>query len=124
MKKNDTSSTLHIFKALKWSLKGLQSALKNDLAFRQELICLAVLFPLGIYLGRTASEKTLLVTALLLVLLTELLNSAIESVVDRISEEQHPLSGRAKDLGSAAVFIALLNVVVVWGIILFDILSG
>ncbi len=115
---------MHIFKALKWSTQGLLSALKNELAFRQEFCCFVVLFPLGLYLGRTGTEKILLSGALLLVLLTELLNSAIESAVDRISEEHHPLSGRAKDMGSAAVFISLINVLIVWGILLFDMITG
>jgi diacylglycerol kinase (ATP) len=77
-----------------------------------------VLTPLALYFGQSNIERTILVASLILVLVVELLNSAIEAVVDRISDEQHELSGRAKDIGSAAVFISLANVVIVWGMIL------
>ncbi|HER62987.1 MAG TPA: diacylglycerol kinase [Desulfobacteraceae bacterium] len=120
MKKTTRHSSMHIFRAFNWSLKGLYSAFRNEIAFRQEVYCFVVLFPLGLYLGRTATEKIALAGCLLLVLITELLNSSIEAAVDRMGDEIHPLAGRAKDMGSAAVFIALANVALVWGILLYD----
>ena len=123
MKKAGSNSSTHIFKAFYWSAKGLHAAFKHEIAFRQEFFCFVLLFPLGLYLGRTTIEQILLSSSLLIVLIIELLNSSIEASVDRISEAPHPLSGRAKDMGSAAVFIALLNVLTVWGIILFDIIT-
>ncbi|MFA5627753.1 MAG: diacylglycerol kinase [Thiohalomonadaceae bacterium] len=109
-----------IFKACGYSRQGLQAALKYEEAFRLELIACVALFPLALWLGENGIERALLVGSLLLVLVVELLNSAIEAVVDRISTESHVLSGRAKDIGSAAVLLALLNVLIVWGLVLFD----
>lgn len=99
---------------------GLRAALKYEEAFRLELMACIVLLPLALWLGNTGVERALLTGSLLLVLLVELLNSGLEAVVDRIGIEQHALSGRAKDLGSAAVFIALLNALLVWALIFFD----
>ncbi|WP_028585716.1 diacylglycerol kinase [Desulfogranum mediterraneum] len=96
------------------SLAGLQFAWKSEAAFRQEVLAAAVLTPLAIYLGESGLERSLLLGSLLLVLIVELLNSAVEAVVDRISIEHHPLSGQAKDLGSAAVALAMAHVLVVW----------
>ena len=107
-----------LINALRWSMKGFRSTYKHEEAFRQELYLLVVLAPLGLWLGEDAIERTLLIGVLLLVLIVELLNSAIESVVDRISHEQHKLSGRAKDQGSAAVFVSLVLVVITWGLLL------
>ena len=106
-----------LLNAARHSLDGLQSAL-SEAAFRQELALAAVLVPLGLYLGETGVERALLTGSVLLVLVVELLNSAIEAVVDRVSVEDHALSKRAKDIGSAAVALALLNVVAVWLLIL------
>ncbi len=106
-----------IVNATGYSLKGLAAALRHESAFRQELALCAVLVPVAVWLGRDAVEWSLLVGSLLLVLIVELLNSAVEAVVDRIGNERHELAGRAKDLGSAAVFVSLLNVVVIWGLI-------
>ena len=100
------------------SMLGLQAAWKNEQAFRQELLLCTVLVPLAILLGKSGVERGLLVASLLLVLVAELLNSAVEAVVDRVGEEHHELSGRAKDLGSAAVGLALVNVVVIWLLVL------
>jgi diacylglycerol kinase (ATP) len=105
-------------KAAVYSWKGLYAAFKFESAFRQELGLALLLTPLGIYLGEDNLERALLVGSILLVLIVELLNSAIEAAVDRVSTEQHELAGRAKDLGSAAVFIALVNVVCVWVLLL------
>ena len=102
------------------SWRGFVGAFRAEAAFRQELALLIVLLPLGVWLGRTGIERALLVGALLLVLMVELLNGGIEAVVDRIGLERHELSGLAKDMGSAAVLVSLINVAVIWGFVLFD----
>jgi diacylglycerol kinase (ATP) len=102
---------------MKFSAQGLASAWKNEAAFRQELLLVAVLLPVAVWLGQTALERAVLIGSLLLVLAVELFNSAIEAAIDRHGEELHELSGRAKDMGSAAVLISLLIVAVVWGLI-------
>lgn len=101
-----------------YSWRGLRAAYKHEAAFRQELILCAVLAPLGLWLGRTGIERALLLGSLFLILIVEVLNSAIESVVDRVSDEHHELSGRAKDMGSAAVFVSLVCMVVIWWLVL------
>ncbi len=108
-----------ILKATVYSWQGLKASYKNEEAFRQELMLAVVLIPLGLYLGEGGVEKVLLIVSVLLLLLVEVLNSAIEAVVDRFGGEQHELSGRAKDMGSAAVFIAIGIVVVTWALVLF-----
>jgi diacylglycerol kinase (ATP) len=100
------------------SRSGLRSAIVREEAFRLEVGAAALLLPASLWLGENGTERALLVAVLLLVLLVELLNSGIEAVVDRIGSEHHELSGRAKDLGSAAVLLALLLVPVVWGLVL------
>ncbi|MGD8566785.1 MAG: diacylglycerol kinase [Gammaproteobacteria bacterium] len=100
-------------------MRGLSAAFKNEAAFRQELALAVILAPVALYIGQSNIERTLLIASLLLVLIVELLNSAVEAVVDRISNEHHELSGRAKDIGSAAVFVSLANVVIVWAMIIF-----
>ena len=97
---------------------GLQAAWKYEQAFRQELLLCAILVPLGLLLGNNGVERAMLVGCLLLVLIVELLNSALEAIVDRIGPEHHELSGRAKDLGSASVFLSLVGVVVTWLLVL------
>ncbi|MBW9265665.1 MAG: diacylglycerol kinase [Candidatus Thiodiazotropha sp. (ex. Lucinisca nassula)] len=109
--------------ALGWSMKGLTATFEHEEAFRQEVYLLILLVPLGFWLGNDGVERALLVAPLLIVLIVELINSAIESVVDRISDEKHKLSGRAKDQGSAAVLISLLLVVLCWGSVLAGRLS-
>jgi len=104
-----------IFKATGYSLKGLQSAWKNEAAFRQELMLMLVLTPLAFWLGEGLAQQLLLMIVAWLVVIVEILNSGIEAVVDRIGSEHHELSGRAKDLGSAAVFLCLTLTIVVWG---------
>ena len=101
-----------------YSRDGLRDAWRHEAAFRQELLLVAVLLPLGLYLGDNGIERALLVGSLLLILIVELLNSAVEAGVDRVSAEHHDLSKRAKDLGSAAVMLALANAAVVWGLTL------
>ena len=105
--------------ATRYSLAGLAAAFRHEAAFRQELVLAAVLVPLGLWLGGSGAEKALLAGSVLLVLIVELLNSAVEATVDRISIEEHALAKRAKDLGSAAVMIALANVALVWLLVLF-----
>ena len=116
--KPGTRGLTHIVKAAGYSMKGLKAAILHEEAFRLELMAVIVMLPLAIWLGGGVVEKALLIGSLLLVLVVELINSAIEAVVDRISVDHHELSGRAKDIGSAAVFIALVNVAVVWGLVL------
>jgi diacylglycerol kinase (ATP) len=108
----------HVVNALNYSMQGIKAAFAYEEAFRLELIACIAMAPLGVWLGQTGIERALLLGSLLLVLIVELLNSAIETVVDRVSVEHHTLSGRAKDIGSAAVFMSLLNVVVVWGFVI------
>lgn len=109
-----------MLKAFGYSMKGLRAAWQFEEAFRLELLALVVMVPAAVWLGGNGIERALLVGTLLLVLIVELINSAIEAVVDRVGVEHHTLAGRAKDIGSAAVFMALLNVAVVWGFVLFD----
>jgi diacylglycerol kinase (ATP) len=107
-----------VWNAFFYSVAGLKSAWKHEDAFRQESILAVLLMPLAFLLADAALERALMIAVVLLVLIVELVNSAIEATVDRISLENHDLAKRAKDIGSAAVLIALLNVVVVWGLIL------
>jgi len=107
----------HIMNAFVYSFVGLKAAWKNELAFRTEVIIILILTPVGIWLGRSTVEWALLIASCLLILITELLNSALEAVVDRIGPQRHELSKRAKDMGSAAAFISMVAAAVVWGII-------
>ncbi|MBB5016495.1 diacylglycerol kinase [Rehaibacterium terrae] len=107
-----------MWRALLWSLKGLRAAWLVESSFRLEIYAFAVLAPLGWYLGEGAIERALLIGSLLLVISAELLNSAVEAVIERYGPEHHELAGRAKDMGSAAVFVLMLNVLLVWGLIL------
>ena len=120
MEKGKESVLKHIGRAFVWSGAGLKAAWKNELAFRVETIIIIILIPLGIWLGRTAAEQALLVASCMLVLIVELLNSALEAVVDRIGTDHHELSGRAKDMGSAAAFFAMLTGGIVWVLIAYD----
>jgi diacylglycerol kinase (ATP) len=106
-----------ILRATQFSAQGITAAWKNEAAFRQELLLVVILLPAAVWLGQTALQRAVLILSLFIVLIVELLNSAIEAAIDRHGEEQHELSGRAKDMGSAAVFGSLLLVVVVWGLI-------
>jgi diacylglycerol kinase (ATP) len=108
-----------IWAALFHSLDGFSAALRHEDAFRQEVVLALVLIPLALAMHVSGLAKALMVGSVLLVLIVELLNSAIESLTDRISLENHELSKRAKDMGSAAVMVSLVNVPVVWGLALF-----
>jgi diacylglycerol kinase (ATP) len=103
-----------------YSARGFNAAWRNEAAFRQELGLTLLLVPAALWLGRSPVEQALLIGACLLVLITELLNSAIEAVVDRVGDETNRLSGRAKDMGSAAVFTSLCLVVLLWGAVMLD----
>lgn len=118
MRYNHVRGVRHVVKAFGFSMAGLRAAWEHEEAFRIEVLLFIILAPLGIWLGDTSLERAILAGCLIIVLITELLNSAIEATVDRVSEEHHKLSARAKDIGSAAVFIALMNVVLVWSLIL------
>jgi diacylglycerol kinase (ATP) len=108
-----------IVKAGVYSWQGLRAAWRHEAAFREELCLSIVLIPLGLYLGGNGVEKALLVGSVMLLPLVEILNSAIEAVVDRIGFEHHELAGRAKDMGSAAVALSIALLVVVWILVLF-----
>jgi diacylglycerol kinase (ATP) len=107
-----------ILMATKWSLQGLRFAWLYESSFRLEVYLFVVLGPLGMWLGQTPVERVLLVGSGLLVLSIELLNSAVEALIERYGAEHHEMAGRAKDMGSAAVFVLMLNVVLTWGLIL------
>jgi diacylglycerol kinase (ATP) len=107
-----------LYHATRFSLQGLKAAFVGEAAFRQEVIGVALLLPWVFWLSITPLEKAFLLATLLLLLVVELLNSAIEAAVDRMGSEQHLLSGQAKDMASAAIFVTLLLVVATWGLIL------
>lgn len=109
-----------IVRALGYSIAGLKSAYEHEAAIRQEVWLMLILVPLGIYLGSNNIERILLVGVILLVLIVELLNSAIEAAVDHTSIDHHTLAARAKDIGSAAVMMSIVLFFLVWGLILFS----
>ena len=110
-----------IWRALLYSFAGLVSAFRTEAAFRLEVAGAAVLVPIAVVLPATLAQTVLLLSAVALVLVVELLNSAVEATVDRISLDDHELAKKAKDLGSAAVFVSLVGCAVVWGLVLYDI---
>ncbi|MCK4842345.1 MAG: diacylglycerol kinase [Methylococcales bacterium] len=108
-----------LFNAILFSMAGFKATWKNEEAFRLEVILFVVSTPLAIWLGESTIEKILLIASVVMVLIVEIVNSAIEAVVDRSGHEYHELSGRAKDMGSAAVFLTLLLALAIWLSILF-----
>ena len=112
------SGLVRIVNATRYSLAGFAAAVRHEDAFRQELVAIAGLAPLGWVLGANGVQRALLIGSLLLVLIVELLNSAVEAVVDRVSLERHDLAKRAKDLGSAAVMLAIANAAIIWMLVL------
>lgn len=108
-----------LINALGYSRDGLAAAWRHEAAFREEVLLAAVALPLALFLGQTGVDRALLIGSLLAVLIVEILNSAIEAVVDKASPEKHELAKRAKDMGSAAVLLALIQVAVVWGCVLW-----
>jgi len=119
MARKSSTGFFRIIKAAGYSWKGVCAAYRHEAAFRQEVWLCSVMIPLGLYLGDNGIEKALLVSSVILLPLTEILNSAMEAVVDRFGEEQHELSGRAKDMASAAVAFAMLLTTIVWVLVLF-----
>ena len=107
------------FIALRCAFAGLAAAWRHEVPFRLEILAVAVLVPLAFVVGDTGVERALLIGSLLLVLIVELGNSALEAALDRISLETHPLTGRAKDIASAAVFLALVNAAVIWLVVIW-----
>lgn len=122
MKPANNHGLKRIIRATGFSMQGLAAAWKHEAAFRQEAILAILLLPIALLVDVSTSEKLLMIFTLFLVMIVELINSAIEAVVDRISDEIHPLSGRAKDIGSAAVFIALCLCGLTWAMILLPLL--
>jgi diacylglycerol kinase (ATP) len=107
-----------VIKATGYSVKGLKSAFKSEAAVRQELALCAIFIPIALYLDISQVETVALIGSLVLIFILELINSAIEAVVDRIGPEHHELSGKAKDIGSAAVMVAILFAIFTWLLIL------
>lgn len=119
MQRHPPTGAPRVIRAFGASLRGFAGAFRGEAAFRQELALSLAVIPMGLWLGRTGVEKALLVAPMLLILVIELVNSAIEAAVDRVGLEHHELSGLAKDLGSAAVFAAFILMAVVWLLVLF-----
>lgn len=120
LKPHKLRGTLRVLRAGAASLRGLSGAFRREAAFREELAFAVLVIPIGLWLGQTGVERALLVAPVLLILIVELLNSAIEATVDRIGYERHELAGLAKDLGSAAVLMSFLLLGVVWGLVLLE----
>jgi diacylglycerol kinase (ATP) len=110
-------SPSRIFKATIWSLQGLRAAWLHESSFRLEVYLFVILAPLAWWLGSNGIERALLIGSMLMVMSMELLNSAVEAVIERYGAEFHELAGRAKDMGSAAVFVLMMNVLLCWGLI-------
>lgn len=120
MGKTGVTGIKRIINAFGYSMKGLRAAFKHESAFRQETALLIILLPIAFLLGQNIVDYSILIGSLLLVIIVELLNSAVEAVVDRVGDEHHKLAGRAKDIGSAAVFVALVNVGVILSMYIFQ----
>ncbi len=119
MPKPGKTGLIRIIHAFSYSMQGLVSAYRMEAAFRQEVLLAVILIPASFFITSNAVELSLMIGSVLLVLIVEILNSAIEAVVDRTGEEMHELSGRAKDMGSAAVFLALMNLTVIWLLMIY-----
>ena len=124
MGKPGNTGIKRVIRATRFSAQGFAHAWQHEAAFRQELAGSLVLTPIALWLGTTVYERLLLVACLLLVLIVELLNSAVEAAIDRVGDEHHELSGRAKDLGSAAVFVSLALTLLVWAAVAWKRFSG
>lgn len=111
---------VRLWNALGYSRDGLAAAWRNEAAFREELLLAAIAIPLAFYLGKTGVDRALMVGSILLVLIVEILNSGLEAVVDKASPEKHELAKRAKDMGSAAVLLSLLNAATIWACLLWS----
>lgn len=119
MPKPGKTGLTRIIHAFGYSMQGFAAAFKMEAAFRQEVLLAIILVPLAFFITTDAVELSLMIGSVLLVLIVEIINSAIEAVVDRTGDEIHELAGRAKDMGSAAVFLALVNVLVIWVLIVY-----
>jgi len=108
----------HLQNALKYSWMGLRTAFRKEKAFQQEVLVLLFVIPTGLWLGKTGVERALLIGSWFMVIIVELINSAIEAIVDRVGFEHHKLSGRAKDFGAASVFCSILLSIIIWGLVL------
>jgi len=117
--KSPATGINRLFYATLFSARGLKALWSGEAAFRQEIFLLLVLTPVILWVNVSPAERALLILSLLLILVTEMLNSAVEAVVDRIGDEYHELSGKAKDIGSAAVLFSLIGAAIIWGIILW-----
>ncbi|AKH68641.1 diacylglycerol kinase [Spongiibacter sp. IMCC21906] len=124
MNKPGRSGFSRIAAATEYSIKGLRAAWHHEEAFRQEAIFALIMLPLAFWLGQGATQTGLLIASVVLLVVVELINSAIEAAIDRIGSERHPLSGQAKDIGSAAVMITLLLCFTVWGLVIAERLSS
>ena len=122
MGKTGTTGLKRVINAAGYSVKGLRAAFVHEAAFRQEVCLAVVLWIAAFMLNVSTVERAIMLTTVMLVLIVELCNSAIEAIVDRVGSEYHELSGRAKDIGSAAVLLSLLLVVICWGLILFPLI--
>lgn len=120
MAKQGTRGLRRIIDAAGYSAAGLASAWRSEEAFRQEVGLGVLLLPLALWLGSSPLEQVLLIGSWLVVMIVEVLNTAVEAAIDRISDEHHPLSGQAKDLGSAAVFLSLVLAALVWGAVAWE----
>ncbi|MBI3563226.1 MAG: diacylglycerol kinase [Gammaproteobacteria bacterium] len=124
MGKSGVNGGTRLIHALGYSLQGLRAALRHEPAFRLEVVLFIVLFPFAWWLGQTLVQQLILIGAMVLVLVVELINSAIEAVVDRVGNEPHELAGRAKDMGSAAVLLSVGNVIFIWAMIAWQRFMG
>jgi diacylglycerol kinase (ATP) len=118
--RNKPTGITRLVRSFGYSLQGFRHAWQGEAAFRQEVALSSVVVPVGIYLGRSGVERALLVSPMLLILVVEFLNSAVEAVVDRSGTERHPLAGMAKDMGSAAVLLSFVLLGTVWLLVLSD----
>jgi diacylglycerol kinase (ATP) len=118
--RNKPTGMTRLLRAFGYSLQGFRHAWREEAAFRQELLLSLLVVPAGLYLGRGGVERAMLVSPMMLILVVEILNSAVEAVVDRSGTERHPLAGMAKDMGSAAVMLSFAMLGTVWLLILSD----
>jgi diacylglycerol kinase (ATP) len=120
MAKPGNTGFRRVVNATFYSVAGLRSAWRSEAAFRQECVGVALLIPVALWLGQNAVERALLLSSCVLVVIVELLNTAVEFVVDRVGTDHHELSGRAKDAGSAAVFMSIALALLVWGLVAWE----
>lgn len=111
-------SPTQVMRAARWSMQGLAACWKHESSFRLEVVLFVLLAPIGVWLGQSMVERVLLLGSMLMVIAMEVINSALEAAVDRFGPERHELVGRAKDMGSAAVFVCMMNVLLTWGLLL------